>query len=611
MRKYLAILAYGRAYRTQMVLAFVFLLLFNVFNIFSLGLAIPFLQILFDEGATVTPVDPGPVEFSGSYLNAYLTYVIQQGIAEYGKMMVLYVFSGMLFGLIVLKSFFRLLSNWMLAPVEQGVVETMRNRIFDKLNRLGLPYYTRMRKGKLMTLVVNDVQIIQEAVIGTLMPVFSDPLNMLMLLLAMVFLSWKLTLFTLLVLPLTGLVISRVNKSLKKRARSGQQNLDTVVSYLDEFVSGIRIVKAFSAEGFVTRRFRQFNRMYGKDMVSFRFREAIASPVNEVLTILVVIIIILYGGSLIVAGTSEMSASQFIGFIVFFSQFIAPIKTFTSALNRIQKAMVSYDRVKELLDEPERDSEQGSGQGQLQLQQGLSLRGVRFRYEVDTKEVLKGIDLDIRKGQRVALVGPSGGGKSTLSDLIARFHDPSEGQILLDGTDYRQLDGQALRRSMGIVTQEAILFNDTIYNNITFGRPDTPMEQVVAAAKAANAHDFIMELPQGYDTPIGERGGALSGGQRQRLCIARAILGNPDLLILDEATSALDNESEKVVQHALDRVMEGRTSIIIAHRLSTIRHADLIVVIEEGVLVEQGTHDELLARGGTYAHLYRLQFGEE
>ncbi|MFO0485167.1 MAG: ABC transporter ATP-binding protein [Sphingobacteriia bacterium] len=608
MRKFWAILAYGRAYRTQLILSFVFLVLFNLFGIFSLGMAIPFLQILFEPGQPTQPVDPGPFQLSGTYIKAYGEFWITENILAYGKMQVLYLFSGVLFLLVVIKNFFRLLSSWVLAPVEQGVIEEMRNVIFDHLNRLGLPYYTRMRKGGLMTLVVNDVQIIQEAVIGTLMPLFRDPLSMLFLLLAMLFLSWKLTLFTLLVLPLTGYVISRVNKSLKKRARRGQANLDVLVSYLDEFLSGIRIVRAFAAEQYVRRRYREINGKYSHEMVRFRERESIASPVNEVLTILVVLVIILYGGSLIVQGASEMSGAQFIGFIIFFSQFIAPIKTFTSALNRVQKALVSYDRVKELLDEPVRDAESDTGQQSVRLKHGLSIRKLRFRYEPDSKEVLKGIQLEIKKGEKIALVGPSGGGKSTLADLIARFHDPTEGAILLDGTDYRNLNATALRSSMGIVTQEAILFNDTVYHNIAFGRPDTPLERVIAAAKIANAHDFILQMEQGYDTLIGERGGALSGGQRQRLCIARAILHNPDILILDEATSALDNQSEKIVQQALDRIMEGRTSIIIAHRLSTVRNVDRIVVIEAGVMVEEGTHEALLAKGGVYARLYEMQF---
>jgi subfamily B ATP-binding cassette protein MsbA len=612
MKAYLRILKHGKVFRPRLAGAFLLMVCYNLFNVFSLALTIPFLKILFAAPVNTLPAAPAAGSFfSGTYLQEWLGWQVHYHIYTYGKMDVLYAFCGVLLGMIALKSFFRYLSLWMMAPIELGVMQILRNDLFRHLSYLPLSFYTRHRRGNLMTLVVNDVQVVQEAVLGTVINLLNDPLTMLFLLGTMLFLSWKLTLFTLIVLPLTGLVISRISKSLKRRARAGQGNLDVLVSYLDEFVGGVRIVKAFAAEQFVRQRYVAINDTFTRTMTGYRRRESMASPINEVLSVGVVIILILYGGSLIVSGDSALGSEEFIGFIVIFSQFIAPIKTMSGAVSRIQKAVVSYERIRTILDTDPGSTEQDAGQPVSAFSQEIRLEGVSYQYSPESKRVLKGIDLTIRKGETVALVGPSGGGKSTLVDLLSRFHDPTEGRILFDGQDYRSLDPHQLRQRMGIVTQEAILFNDTVRHNIAFGRPEVPMAQIEAAARIANAHDFIMGLAQGYDTPVGERGMALSGGQRQRLCIARAILNEPDILILDEATSALDSESEKQVQEALDRVTRDRTSIIIAHRLSTILNADKIVVIVEGDLVEMGTHAELLAQDGMYAKLYHLQFGTD
>ncbi|MBX3101587.1 MAG: ABC transporter ATP-binding protein [Bacteroidetes bacterium] len=610
MKAYLRILRHGRVFRPRLAAAFLLMLLYNVFNVFSLALTIPFLKILFASDTAAALPHPGDGSFfSSEYTQHWMSWQVQHNIQLYGKMQVLYAFCAVLLGMIILKSIFRYLSLWIMAPIELGVMQILRNDIFRHLSYLPLSFYTRHRRGNLMTLVVNDVQVVQEAVLGTIINLINDPLTMLFLLGTMLFLSWKLTLFTLIVLPLTGLVISRISKSLKRRARSGQGSLDTLVGYLDEFVGGIRIVKAFAAEQFVRNRYQAINHRFTRTMTGFRRREGMASPLNEVLSVGVVIIIILYGGSLIMSGNSPLGSEEFIGFIVIFSQFIAPLKTVSNAVSRIQKAVVSYERIRGILDQDAGRTEQDGGQPVTTFQEEIFLEKVSYQYAPDSKRVLKGIDLTIRKGETVALVGPSGGGKSTLVDLLSRFHDPTEGRILLDGTDYRQLDPHQLRQRMGIVTQEAILFNDTIRNNIAFGRPDIPQAQIEAAARIANAHGFITQLEGGYEAMAGERGMALSGGQRQRLCIARAILHEPDILILDEATSALDSESEKLVQEALDRVTRDRTSIIIAHRLSTILNADKIVVIVEGDMVEVGTHAQLLAQEGMYARLYHLQFG--
>jgi subfamily B ATP-binding cassette protein MsbA len=605
MKLYLRILAYGKPYLSQGMLGFTFLFLYNFFGIFSIALVIPFLQILFQQDSASVVIAAAKASSDPTMIQeAYL--FVDQLIAEHDKWWVLVRLCIVLGFTIFLKSLFRYLSAYFIAPFEQGVILHMRSRLFNHLAILSMSFYTGKRKGRIINVLVNDVQIIQESVIGTVQNMVSDPIAMLLILVSLFVISWKLTLFTLLVLPLTGLFISRISKSLKKRARSGQERLGNLISVLDEFISGIRIVKAFSGENYERARYEQLNGEYKDLMVSLKRRSDMASPLTEVLAMGVVIAIILFGGNLILSGQGELDASAFIGFVALFGSFIQPIKTFSSALSRIQRGVASFQRVEEFLEFPEDVKERPGAVGIQGLRQGIRYEGLRFAYE--EAEVIKGVDLDLPLGHTIALVGPSGGGKSTLADLLPRFYDPTAGRITIDGQDIRDLKVDDWRGLIGVVTQEGILFNDTIAANIAYGDIQPDMQRVADAARIANAHDFITRQPQGYATVIGERGTKLSGGQRQRLAIARAIYKNAPILILDEATSALDSESERLVQEALDQLRANRTVLVIAHRLSTIVNADRIYVIDQGRVVESGTHDELLRRDGAYKALYTVQF---
>ncbi len=610
MKLYFEILYYGRPYFKYLIRAFFFLIIYNLFSVLSLTLLIPFLEILFSENPVPKPYTPFHW-YNFAQLKDWGFYWLSQNMIYYGKMTVLTYFCVFLWISIILKNTFRYFSSWNIALLEESILKALRISLFQHLTRLPLNFYAKKKKGEIIAVVINDVQIVQESIIGTLQTVCSDPLTMLFFLLTMLFISWKLTLFTFLILPITGFAIHKIAKSLKKRANKAQLIFDKILTTLEEFLTGIRIVKAFHAEPYENQKYEKYNQEYCNNMVSYRRRSDLASPLTEVLSILVVIFMILFGANMILSGNKELKASEFIGFIALFSQFIAPIKTFSSALSRIQKGIVSYHRIKNLLNEEKPVSESEEGIKIQNFEHELKVEKLYFQYENKNKYALEDISFTLKKGETLALVGPSGGGKSTLVDLICRFYEPKSGHIWIDGISLPQIHAGSLRKLMGIVTQEGILFHDTVANNIAYASPETPREAIIQAAQIANAHDFIMQLPQGYDTVIGERGTMLSGGQRQRIAIARAILKNPQLLILDEATSALDNESEKLVQEALNRLMKNRTSIVIAHRLSTILHANKILVIEEGKIVEQGNHQELLQKNGLYTKLYQLQFTEK
>jgi ATP-binding cassette, subfamily B, bacterial MsbA len=606
MKLYLRILAFGKPYLRQGILGFICLFLTNLFGTFSIALVIPFLQILFQQDGASAVVAAAKVSSDPSLIQSAYLYV-DGLIADHDKWWVLVRLCIALGFTITLKSLFRYLSAYFIAPFEQGVIQHMRSRLFDHLRILSMSFYTGKRKGRIINVLVSDVQIVQESVIGTVQNMVSDPIAMLFILVSLFLISWKLTLFTLLVLPLTGLFISRISKSLKKRARSGQERLGTLISVLDEFISGIRIVKAFGAERYERDRYEHLNLEYRDLMVSLKRRSDMSSPLTELISMGVVIAIILFGGNLIIEGNGDLEAGAFIGFIALFGSFIQPIKAFSGALSRIQRGVASFQRVEEFLEIPEDVKERPAAVGIQTFSQGLRYEGVRFGY--DEAEVIKGVDLELSIGHTIALVGPSGGGKSTLADLLPRFYDPTAGRITIDGQDIRDLKVDDWRGMIGVVTQEGILFNDSIANNIAYGDAKPDLDRVQQAARIANAHDFIMKQAQGYETVIGERGTKLSGGQRQRLAIARAIYKDAPILILDEATSALDSESERLVQEALDVLRANRTSLVIAHRLSTIVNADRIYVIDQGQVVESGTHAELLQKNGAYKALHAVQFG--
>ncbi len=595
MRNYLKILHYARKAYPLLALSFISLLLYNVFNTLSLTMVIPFLEILFSS--VQTPQTQG-------WKQIFYQFLYEQ-IQQVGRWNALIYFCIAVFVGIFLKNLFRYLSNYFLAPFEQRIVASLREQLFQKLQQLPLQFFTHHRKGKLMNLIINDVQIIQEGVVGTLYPLLSDPITMLFFFITMLVISWKLTLFTLIVLPLTGYFINRIARSLKQQAKQAQRVLDRLLATVDEAISGIRIIRAFNAETYEQQKHHRFNERYFRTMVRFRRRTDLASPLTEVLSILVVLAILLYGGYLILKKQGELKPSEFIGFIALFSQFLMPIKTLSAAIARIQKAMASFQRIEQLLQTPNDPTLLKGTKKAPPLRKAIRIENVSFAY--NNTWILKNISLTIYKGEKVAIVGPSGSGKTTLLNLIARFYDPQHGQLWWDDIPYTDLNVHSLRNHFGIVTQEGFLFNDTIRNNIAYGAAKASMEQIIQAARIANAHDFIMELPQQYDTYVGEQGLRLSGGQRQRIAIARAVLRNPSVLLLDEATSALDAVSEQLVHDALQKMLKDKTAIIIAHRLSTIQNADRIIVMQDGRIVEQGNHQQLLQQKGLYYHLYHSQ----
>jgi len=602
---YLRLLAYGRGFERRVLLAILFLALYNVFSAGSLTLTIPFLEILLANDQPPPAAPTHALDLSAWKQQAY--YGLSQVMQRIGKVETLVWFCGVVLVAISLKNLFRYLSSYTISPVELGLIRNLRNRFFESLTRQPLSYYTHTRRGQIMNTAVTDVQNVQEAVVGTLSPVISDPLSMIFFFVTMLLISWQLTLFTLVLLPFTGLFISRVAQALKRRNERSQGVLDRLLSVLDEFVGGVRIVKGFAAEPYVRQKYAEVNAQYTSQMIGIRRKVELASPVTEVLSMIVAVAIILYGGLLILAETPTLKPSEFITFLIVFTQFLTPIKSFTQALGRITRARVSFERIEQVLHTPAAATEQPVGLAVTDIAQELRFDRVSFHYE-PTRPVLREVSLTLARGETLALVGASGAGKSTLADLACRFYDPTDGAVLLDGVDLRQINPTALRGLFGIVAQEGILFNDSIGANIAYGASGYAESDLIRAAEIANAHSFISQLPQGYDTLIGERGLALSGGQRQRIAIARAVLRNPPILILDEATSALDSESERLVQQALDRLMQNRTCIVIAHRLSTVVGAHRIAVMDAGRVIEVGTHQELLAQGGAYRRLYDIQF---
>jgi len=470
---------------------------------------------------------------------------------------------------------------------------------------LHLGYFNGQRKGDIISKIASDVQVVQFSVTGTLQVAFKEPLQLIAYLITLFAISTKLTLFAMLVIPVSAFFISKIVKTLKAQAIAGQTSYANMISFLDEALSGARIVKAFNGTNFVKKRFNDENDRFAGIMRAMARRQQMGSPVSELLGVIMVAIILLYGGNLVLSGSDEFGASEFIAYIAIFSQVMRPAKALTDAFSNIHNGIAAGERVLELIDTKSEVTDKPNAKEVTDFKEAIEFQQVDFSY--GEKSILKNINLTIEKGKTIALVGPSGGGKSTLVDLIPRFMDVTGGQILFDGIDLRDLDQESLRTMIGVVNQESILFNDTIFNNITFSNTSATQEEVEAAAKIANAHEFILKTELGYETNIGDRGAKLSGGQRQRICITRAVLKNPPIMLLDEATSALDTESEKLVQDSLYKLMENRTTVVIAHRLSTIQSADTIVVIDAGQIVESGSHSELIQQEGLYRKLIDMQ----
>lgn len=590
-------------YKKQLILNFLFNLLSALFTVFSMALMSPILEILFNVSEDVVELVPWAVNLDTIKNNLYY-YVTIFKTANGAGLTLLFVGIFVIVATL-LKVGFAYLAAFEAVYIRNGVVKDMRQQIYARMLKLALPFFSEERKGDIMARITGDVTEVENSIMSSLDMFLKNPVIIAVLLISMLIMSPSLTLFIFLVLPLTGFIIGRIGKSLKKVSREGQDKMGMILTVVEETLGGLRIIKAFNAEKKMDARFNAELRDYRSIMNRLMRRRELAHPLSELFGTIVIIIVVWYGGSLILDKNSELTGPEFIIYLGIFYQIINPAKAFTTALYSIQKGLASMDRIDKILLADVTIPEKTGAKNVSTLKNSIEYRNVTFAY--DEKVVLNNVSLTIEKGKTIALVGQSGSGKTTFVDLLPRFYDVKGGGIFIDDIDLRELKLHDLRDLMGNVNQEAILFNDTIYNNIAFGVENTTLDEVIAAAKVANAHGFISETENGYESLIGDRGSKLSGGQRQRLSIARAILKNPPILILDEATSALDTESERLVQDALENLMKNRTSLVIAHRLSTVRNADLICVFHEGEIVERGTHDELIAIDGRYKRLHSMQ----
>ena len=603
MRSFWRLMGYLRDYKSSVTLNVLSNILTAVFTAASIPLFIPFLEILFGREALVTEAPVWELSIDG--VSASIKYQLSQVIVTQGREQALvYVCFGIL-SVFFLKNLFHYLSLFFMAPVRNGIIRDLRGQLFEKILTLPLSYFSDERKGDLMSRITADVQEVEWSILNVLEAVFREPLVIAGSLAFMLYVSPELTGFVFLLLIFTAVVIGGIGRTLRKSSTLVQEKLGTLVSIVEETLGGLRIIKGFNAEGYQRNKFSRENNEYRSILTRLLWRRDLASPMSEFLGIGVVAVLLWFGSRQVFSGA--MRAETFLTFIFAFYNVIQPAKQFVRAIYNIQKGVSAMLRVEKLLDAESNIKEAPDAKAITGFNHSIEYRGVTFAYNPEEGKVLSDIWLEIPKGRVVALVGASGAGKSTLADLLPRFYDVAEGGILIDGTDIRQYKIRDLRALMGIVSQEAILFNDTIYNNIVFGLEGVSPDEVERAARIANAHEFIVATENGYQTNIGDRGNKLSGGQRQRLTIARAVLKNPPILILDEATSALDSESEKLVQSALVELMKNRTSIVIAHRLSTIQHADEIVVMKDGRVLERGGHAALLEQDGEYRKLVALQ----
>ena len=610
MNNFFRIVAYLKRYSLLVSLSIGANLLSVLFSLVSLTMIIPFLQLLFDKNInaeTVIPIAPS-FNFSVKYFIDLFNHYFIKVIVSYGKIDALLFICFLVAGIFLMKNLFRYGALFFLSPVRNGVVKDIRNELFQKLLSLPLAFYANEKKGDVMARMTSDVQEVEYGIISVLEVTFREPITILVYLAAMIFMSPQLTVFVLGMLLVTGFIVGRIGKSLKRTSLKSQNKLGELLQIIEESITGLRIIKAFTAERFQTDKFEKENQSYFKLMTKMQRRKDLSSPLSEFLGISIVVTVLWFGGKLVLDPNNNLPAESFIGFMLIFSQLIPPAKSFSSAYYNIQKGLASSERIYKILDAVNTIQEKPNAIKIEGFKKGIELKNVSFAYnQFDEKQILKNINLTIQKGKMIAIVGQSGSGKSTMANLLPRFYDVQQGQIFIDNTDIRDCTLDSLRKLFGVVSQEAILFNDTIFNNISFGLDNVSEEDVIRAAKIANAHDFIVKLEDGYQTIIGDRGNKLSGGEKQRLTIARAVLSDPPILILDEATSSLDTESEKLVQDAIYRLMENRTSVVIAHRLSTIQYADEIVVMQDGNIIERGNHISLMAKNGIYNKLVAMQ----
>jgi len=574
-----------------------------LFTIVSIPAIIPFLQILFDIEAPV--IQKPDLYWSAVSIIEYSKYWFSNLMHTESKEIALAYICIFIVLLFLLKNVFRYLSLFFMAPVRNGIVRDVRQQLFNKMMALPLSYFSEEKKGDLMSRITTDVMEIEWSILNVLEAFFREPLIMFGCLGLMIYLSPALTMFVFVLIIFTAIIIGGIGKTLKKKSSTVQEKLGSLVSIVEEGLSGLRIIKGFNAEKYQEEKFQKENNDYKRTLTHLLWRRDLSSPLTEFLGIAVVSILLWYGSRQVFSG--ELGAESFFAFLMAFYYVIDPAKSFSKAYYNFQKGAAAIDRVDHILNAEETIKEKKNALSIKKFNHSIEYRDVNFFYRKDEKKILNNINLIIPKGKIIALVGASGAGKSTLADLLPRFYDVSSGEVIIDGRNTKELKIKDLRHLMGIVSQEAILFNDTIYNNIVFGLKNISKEQVIEATKIANAHDFILNTENGYETNIGDRGNKLSGGQRQRITIARAVLKNPPILILDEATSALDSESEKLVQQSLTQLMKNRTSIVIAHRLSTIQHADEIIVMQDGTIIERGRHEILLGQKGAYQKLVELQ----
>lgn len=612
MKDYFRLLSFAKPIEKFAIPYIIATLLYILFNTLNLALLAPLLHTLFNSEAAITSADAaGTVAKEISWWDPMAKFgeITNYYINNYGAQAALKFVCLVIVASVFLSNIFKYLSARIMEDLRVHTLLNLRKKVFNNVMNLHLGFFNSQRKGDIISKVSSDVQVVQFTVTNTLQVVFKEPVTLIVYVVLLFSISLKLTFFSLLVIPVSGLIIAKIVKRLRQQATKAHETFANMLGYLDEALSGIKIVKAFNATEYVKDRFHQENVTYSNITRKMARRQQLASPVSEFLGVMMVAGIVYFGGSLVLTGESSLTSAEFIAYIAIFSQVTRPAKALSDAFSAIHTGLAAGKRVLDLIDTQPEITDKPNALPLKPFQHAISFKDVSFSY--GERKVLNQVNIEIPKGKTVALVGPSGGGKSTLMDLLPRFIEPQKGNILIDGINIQDVNTDSLRSQMGFVNQESILFNDTIFNNIAFAKPDATQEEVTRAAKIANAHDFILDTEDGYNTFIGDRGIRLSGGQKQRLCIARAILGNPPLMLLDEATSALDTESEKLVQDALYKLMENRTSLIIAHRLSTIQNADLIIVLDKGTVVEQGAHSELMKKNGLYRRLIDMQTFED